>query len=141
MNVSRKFPQSRLRRTRFTSSTRSLVAENSLSVDDLIQPIFVKEDLDGVENIDSLPGISRYGLNALDEEIEKMRKDAEVHAEEDKKKKEGVETRNTADTLIFSTEKAIKDLGEKCPEEEKKAVFENTKHYQDNWKKYSKSIF
>ena len=72
MNVSRKFPQSRLRRTRFTSSIRSLVAENSLSVNDLIQPIFVKEDLDGVENIDSLPGISRYGLNALDEEIEKI---------------------------------------------------------------------
>ena len=67
MNVSRKFPQSRLRLTRFTSSIRSLVAENSLSVNDLIQPIFVKEDLDGVENIDSLPGITRYGLNALDE--------------------------------------------------------------------------
>ena len=48
------------------------MAENSLSVNDLIQPIFVKEDLDGVENIDSLPGISRYGLNALDEEIEKI---------------------------------------------------------------------
>ena len=72
MNVSRKFPQSRLRRTRFTASTRSLVAENSLSVDDLIQPIFVKEDLDGIESIDSLPGVNRHGLNALDEEIEKI---------------------------------------------------------------------
>ena len=47
-----------------------MVAENSLSVDDLIQPIFVKEDLDGIESIDSLPGINRYGLNALDKEIE-----------------------------------------------------------------------
>ena len=72
MNVSRKFPQSRLRRTRFTASIRSLVAENSLSVDDLIQPVFVKEDLDGIESIDSLPGINRYGLNALDAEIEKI---------------------------------------------------------------------
>ena len=72
MNVSRKFPQSRLRRTRFTASIRSLVAENSLSVDDLIQPIFVKEDLDGIESIDSLPGVNRHGLNALDEEIEKI---------------------------------------------------------------------
>ena len=72
MNGSRKYPQSRLRRTRFTSSIRSLVAENTLSVDDLIQPIFVKEDLDGTESIDSLPGINRYGLNALDEEIEKI---------------------------------------------------------------------
>ena len=61
MNVSRKFPQSRLRRARSTSSIRSLVAENSLSVNDLIQPIFVKEDLDGIESIDSLPGINRYG--------------------------------------------------------------------------------
>ena len=66
MNVSRKFPQSRLRRTRLTSSIRSLVAENCLSVDDLIQPIFVKEDLDGIEGIDSLPGINRFGLNSLD---------------------------------------------------------------------------
>ena len=54
------------------------MAENSLSVNDLIQPIFVKEDLDGVENIDSLPGISRYGLNALDEEIEKTIEDKNV---------------------------------------------------------------
>ena len=72
MNVSRKYPQSRLRRTRFTSAIRNLVAENNLTVNDLIQPIFVKEGLDGTESINSLPGINRYGLNALDEEIEKI---------------------------------------------------------------------
>ena len=72
MNVSRKFPQSRLRRTRFTAPVRNLVAENSLTVNDLIQPIFVKEGLDGFEAINSLPGINRYGLNALDSEIEKI---------------------------------------------------------------------
>ena len=49
MNASRKFPQSRLRRTRFTSSIRNLVAENDLTVNDLIQPIFVKEGLDGLK--------------------------------------------------------------------------------------------
>jgi molecular chaperone DnaK len=47
------------------------------------------------------------------EEIEKLVKDAELHAEEDKKKKEQVEARNHADALIYSTEKSIKDLGDK----------------------------
>ena len=59
-----------------------------------------------------------------EEEIEKMKKDAELHAEEDKKKKETVEVRNTADTLVFTTEKAIKDAGDKITEEEKKPVEE-----------------
>ena len=48
-----------------------------------------------------------------DEEIEKLVKDAELHAEDDKKKKELVEARNSADALIYSTEKSIKDLGDK----------------------------
>lgn len=46
-------------------------------------------------------------------EIEKMKKDAEIHAEEDKKKKELIEVRNQADTLIYTAEKAIKDAGDK----------------------------
>ncbi|MFC1612861.1 molecular chaperone DnaK [Patescibacteria group bacterium] len=58
------------------------------------------------------------------EEIEKMKKDAEIHADEDKKKKEVVELKNTAETLIFSTEKSIKDLGEKVPADIKKTVEE-----------------
>jgi len=59
-----------------------------------------------------------------EEEVEKMKKDAEAHAEEDKKKKESVEVRNTADTLVFTTEKAIKDAGDKLTDEEKKPVEE-----------------
>jgi molecular chaperone DnaK len=47
------------------------------------------------------------------EEIDKLVKDAELHADEDKKKKELVEARNTADSLIYSTEKSMKDLGDK----------------------------
>ncbi|OGF20437.1 molecular chaperone DnaK [Candidatus Falkowbacteria bacterium RBG_13_39_14] len=58
------------------------------------------------------------------DEIEKMKKDAELHADEDKKKKELVEIKNTAETLIFSTEKTIKDLGDKVPADIKKAVEE-----------------
>ena len=47
------------------------------------------------------------------EEIDKLVKDAEMHADDDKKKKELVEARNHADSLIYSTEKSLKDLGDK----------------------------
>ncbi len=58
------------------------------------------------------------------EEIEKMKKDAEVHAEEDKKKKEAIEAKNMADTLVYTTEKALRDAGDKITAEEKKPVEE-----------------
>ncbi len=58
------------------------------------------------------------------EEIEKMTKDAEMHAEEDKQKKELVEARNMADTLVYTTEKAMRDAGDKLTEDEKKPVAE-----------------
>ena len=58
-------------------------------------------------------------------EIEKMVKDAEQFAEEDKKRKESVETKNQADTLIYSTEKALKDYGDKVSDDEKKAIESN----------------
>ncbi|RIX54108.1 molecular chaperone DnaK [Paenibacillus nanensis] len=54
---------------------------------------------------------SSSGLS--DAEIEKMMKDAELHAEEDRKRKELVEAKNTADQLVYSTEKTIKELGDK----------------------------
>ncbi|PJA20544.1 molecular chaperone DnaK, partial [Candidatus Berkelbacteria bacterium CG_4_10_14_0_2_um_filter_35_9_33_12] len=57
-----------------------------------------------------------------EEEIEKMRKDAEAHAEEDKKKKELAETRNLAEQLIFTTEKVLKDAGDKVTPDEKRPV-------------------
>ncbi len=56
------------------------------------------------------------------EEIDKLVKDAELHAEEDKKKKELVEARNNADALIYSTEKTIKELGDKVDGETKSKV-------------------
>lgn len=58
------------------------------------------------------------------EEIEKMKKDAELHAEEDKKKAEEVEARNLADTLIHTTEKALKEAGDKISTDKKKPVEE-----------------
>jgi molecular chaperone DnaK len=60
------------------------------------------------------------GLNK--EEVEKMTKEAEVNAEEDRKKKEMVEAKNAADSLIFTAEKALKDAGDKVPSETKKEV-------------------
>jgi molecular chaperone DnaK len=51
-----------------------------------------------------------------EEEIEKLIKDAEMHSEEDKKKKELVDARNMADSLIYTTEKSVKEAGEKLDE-------------------------
>ena len=58
------------------------------------------------------------------EEIDKLVKDAELHSDEDKKKKELVEARNTADTLIYSTEKSMKDLGDKVDSATKSKIDE-----------------
>jgi len=57
-----------------------------------------------------------------DDEIEKMVKDAEANKEEDKKKRESVDVRNQADTLIHSTEKNLKEHGSKITDAEKKAI-------------------
>ena len=58
------------------------------------------------------------------EEIDNLIKDAELHADEDKKKKELVEARNQADALIYQTEKSLKDLGDKVDAETKGKVDE-----------------
>jgi molecular chaperone DnaK len=55
-------------------------------------------------------------------EIEKMRHDAQEHATEDKKRKEEIEMRNQADNLIYSTEKQLKDLGDKIPADQKSKI-------------------
>jgi len=63
-----------------------------------------------------------------EEEIAKMQKDAEVHADEDKKKQEEIEIKNTADTMVYTTEKMMKDVEEKkidITADEKKAVEDN----------------
>ena len=58
------------------------------------------------------------------EEVEKMREDAEAHAQEDKKRREAIEVKNTADSLTYTAEKALKDAGEKVSTEIKKDVEE-----------------
>jgi molecular chaperone DnaK len=57
-----------------------------------------------------------------DEEVEKMRKEAERHAEEDKVNKERIESRNNADTLAYTADKTLRDLGDKVPEDIKTEV-------------------
>ena len=57
-----------------------------------------------------------------EDEVERMRKDAESHAEEDRKRKEAVETKNQLDTLAYQTEKQLKELGDKIPAEKKKPL-------------------
>ena len=59
-----------------------------------------------------------------DEEVEKMKKDAETHAEEDQKKKEQIETKNMADTMAYTAEKMLKEAGDKVSDADKKEVEE-----------------
>jgi len=65
--------------------------------------------------IESSSGLSK-------EEIEKMKREAEANAESDKKVKEEVEKLNAADTLVFTSEKNLKDYGDKLPAEKKEAI-------------------
>jgi len=69
--------------------------------------------------------IKLTGGSALSkDEIDRMMKDAEAHAEEDKVRREEAEVRNQAEALVFQTEKFLKDNGEKLPEEPKARVSE-----------------
>jgi len=66
-----------------------------------------------------------------DEEIKRMTREAEEHAKEDEEKKGEIETRNQADALVYQAEKALKDGGDKVPEDIKKDVEEKIKAVKD----------
>ncbi|MGQ0644638.1 MAG: molecular chaperone DnaK [Elusimicrobiota bacterium] len=67
--------------------------------------------------------ITIHAKNKLDKaEVEKFVKEAEKFADEDKRKKEEIETKNEADAVVYSTEKALKDYGDKVSQEERMAV-------------------
>ena len=67
--------------------------------------------------------ITISGSSGLDkDEVERLKKEAELHAEEDKKRKEAVETRNELDNLCYQAEKQISELGDKLPDDKKSAV-------------------
>jgi porphobilinogen synthase len=117
MKPSRKFPLTRLRRNRQSANLRDLVAENALSSDDLIQPIFIKEGLKGKESIEPLPGVSRLGLDVLNEEIRDL-ESAGIKAialfpviDSSKKDDKGSESLNE-DNLVSQAIKQIKEMSE-----------------------------
>ncbi len=99
-----------------------------------IPQVEVKFDLDanGILNVSATDKATNKQQNIAitassglsKEEIENMKKEAEVHAEEDKKKKEEVEIKNQADAVIFTTEKMLKESGEKMKPEDKKELEE-----------------
>lgn len=72
MPIDRKYPNTRLRRLRQNSSIIDLVSETKLTSNDLIQPIFIKENFDGEETIDSMPNILRFGITNALKEIEEI---------------------------------------------------------------------
>lgn len=80
--------------------------------------VSAKDKKTGKENkiqIESSSGLSQ-------EEVDRMRRDAESHADEDKRKKELAEARNSADTITWSVEKSLKENGDKLPENDKTAL-------------------
>jgi molecular chaperone DnaK len=64
-------------------------------------------------------------------EIEKMRRDAESHADEDKKRKELIEARNQADSVVYTTEKSLRDYGDKVPADVKSQAEDGIKKVRD----------
>lgn len=80
--------------------------------------------------------ITIQGSSGLtDEEVEQMQKDAEAHAEEDKKKKDGIEARNKADSAIYQVEKSMTDLGDKVSDDDKKEPTEKLEALKELLKK------
>lgn len=69
--------------------------------------------------------------NLSEEEVERMKADAEKHAEDDKRKKETVEARNHAQSVVFELEKQLKDYGDKVDEADRKMIEENVKKLKE----------
>ncbi len=95
-------------------------------------------DANGIVNVTAkdkatgkVQNITIQSSRLSDEEIEKMRRDAEINEGEDKKKKELVEARNEGDSAAYNAEKALKELGEDATPEEKAAVEEKIKALRD----------
>ena len=83
----------------------------------------------GTGNEQKISITSSSGLS--DDDINNMVKDAELHGEEDKKRKEEAEAKNTADNLIYSTEKTLKEFGDKVDASEKSEIEEHVKKLRE----------
>lgn len=71
------------------------------------------------------------------DEIEKMREEAEKHAEEDSKEKQKIESRNKADSMVYTAEKSLKDVGDKAPKDIKEEVERKIKDLKESLEKGS----
>ena len=118
MSIFRKYPSTRLRRLRKNLNLIELVSETNLTSKDLIQPIFIKENFEGKEQIESMPGIFRFGLNHVLSEIEEL-KNAGINAiavfpviESSKKDEKGLEALNKSNFIVQSINKIKKEFPE-----------------------------
>ena len=118
MSIFRKYPSTRLRRVRKSLNLIELVSETNLTSKDLIQPIFIKENFEGKEEIESMPGIFRFGLNHVLSEIEEVI-NAGINAiavfpviESSKKDKKGSEALNKSNFIVQSINKIKEEFPE-----------------------------
>ena len=118
MSIFRKYPSTRLRRLRKNLNLIELVSETNLTSKDLIQPIFIKENFEGKEEIESMPGISRFGLNHMLSEIEEVI-NAGINAiavfpviESSKKDEKGSEALNKSNFIAHSINKIKQEFPE-----------------------------
>ena len=118
MSISRKYPSTRLRRLRKNLNLIELVSETNLTSKDLIQPIFIKENFEGKEEIESMPGIFRFGLNHVMSEIEELI-NAGINAiavfpviESSKKDEKGSEALNKSNFIAHSINKIKQEFPE-----------------------------
>ena len=118
MSIYRKYPSTRLRRLRKNLNLIELVSETNLTSNDLIQPIFIKENFEGKEEIESMPGIFRFGLNHVLSEIEELI-NVGINAiavfpviESSKKDEKGSEALNKSNFIVQSINKIKKEFPE-----------------------------
>ena len=118
MSIFRKYPSTRLRRLRKNLNLIELVSETNLTTKDLIQPIFIKENFEGKEEIESMPGIFRFGLNHVLSEIEELI-NVGINAiavfpviESSKKDEKGLEALNKSNFIVQSINKIKKEFPE-----------------------------
>ena len=118
MSIYRKYPSTRLRRLRKNLNLIELVSETNLTSKDLIQPIFIKENFEGKEEIESMPGIYRFGLNNVLSEIEEII-NAGINAiavfpviESSKKDEKGSEALNKSNFIAQSINKIKQEFPE-----------------------------
>ena len=117
------FPRTRMRRNRRYPWSRRLVAENTLTVDDFIWPVFVREGNDVIEPVDSMPGANRYSVDQISNAVAQARDlgilavalfpftDASL---KDPEGSEGINPDNLVCRAVSAIKKAHPDMGVMC---------------------------